>query len=267
MGDRQKAAFLALLLSFASFAAAQHGPFYTPCIDTLAIDSKSILVGRIVDIGEAAPNPPGGAVIDVSVERWLKGDGAGRIRTPIYAPPIILTQWRNRGSRLLIFPERQPDKFLRGNAIELSGASRVLTADMTVLSDPALIVQAMQKAIERYRGVNRVFTFERSLPAVSDPGDLELVTAVPVNSDLERWAISALASKVDGERMEAAQALMYFPSDANAGRLKRLLDDPAVYASGNAQVYYVRQAAYESLKLMGVTVPAPVISEPRAQPE
>ena len=94
------------------------------------------------------------------------------------------------------------------------------------------------------------------------------MTTVPADSDLEQWALSALDSRQDTERAEAANALGYFPSEDNAARLKRLLDDPAISNNGPgvANIYFVRQNAYQSLRRMGVTVPKPVLQKAPVRP-
>jgi hypothetical protein len=158
-----------LLPSLAIFVHAQHGPMHLLCIDTLAINSKSILVGKIAEIHDVAPNVPD-ANVSVRVERWLKGGaGSDTIETRIESPVVVLTQFKDQGSRLLIFTGVDTIKVFHGNgnAIDLSSPSLILTADMKVLKDPEQILQATQKAIERYRGVSDIATFQRSLPLVS----------------------------------------------------------------------------------------------------
>jgi hypothetical protein len=267
----------ALLLSlFSSYSAAQHGPQYLLCLDTLAINSKSVFVGRIVQVHQVAPNSPNDNVT-VRVEKWLKGSAQGEtIETRIVPSDIVLSLWKDRGSRLLIFTGIDTAKVFHGNgnAIDLSGPNRVLTADMKVLKNSEQILQAAQAAIERYRGISNVPTFQRSLPA-GILNDLSLVTAVPVNPDLEHWAQSVLDSEEKrdttavgvtsrgSEREEAAQALGYFPSEANAARLKFLLDDPAIETDdrNGTQIYVLRRTAYEALSRMGMKVPKPVFQK------
>ena len=277
----------ALLLSLlSSYSAAQHGPQYLLCLDTLAINSKSVLVGKIVQVRPVAPNSPNDNVT-VRVEQWIKGSGESEtIETRIVDSEIVLSLWKDRGSRLLVFTGIDTAKVFHGNgnAIDLSGPNRVLTADMKVLKNSEQILQAAQAAIERYRGISNVPTFQRSLPA-GILNDLSLVTAVPVNADLEHWAQSILDSKEkrditavgltsrDSERNEAAQALGYFPSEANAARLEHLLNDPAFSIDDRtgAKIYVLRQTAQESLERMATKVPLPafqeeiVYSAPRAQ--
>jgi HEAT repeat protein len=110
--------------------------------------------------------------------------------------------------------------------------------------------------------------------------DMSLVTGVPINADLEHWAQSVLDANQkgisggpdyvdrDAERKEAADALGHFPSEANATRLKRLLNDQAVTVGDRAgvEIYFVRQIAYESLERMGVKVPEPVLRKEVVRP-
>jgi hypothetical protein len=93
------------------------------------------------------------------------------------------------------------------------------------------------------------------------------LTVVPADADLEHWALSALDSPQAVERADAADALSHFPSEANAERLKGLLDDPALSDSGPGavNVYIVRTKAYQSLLSMGVRVPEPVLRKEPAR--
>lgn len=262
-------------------AEAQHGPNYRPCLDTLAINSSSVVVGKIVEIHGAVSNVPY-HIVSVRVEQWLKGGAeSGTIETRFDTPARLLMDWKDRESRLLIFTDLKTDKFsgIEGNAIDLSDPNKVFTADMKVLTDLEQILQATQKAIERYRGVSQVSTFQRSLPA-GVINDLSLVTAVPIDEGLEHWAQSVLDADVNGisagptvinrdaERKEAVQALGYFPSEANATRLKLLLNDPAVTIDrrNGVEIYFLRQYSYEALLRMGVKVSEPLLRKDIVRP-
>ncbi len=66
--------FLLLFALSGCFAAAQRGPIYLLCIDTVAVNAKSVLIGKITAVHESARNAPGSDV-DIGVETWLKGGG------------------------------------------------------------------------------------------------------------------------------------------------------------------------------------------------
>jgi hypothetical protein len=268
--------FLLLLRTLVPCAHAQPGPTHIPCLDTMAINAKYVFVGKIVAIHELVR---GGANtnVDISVEKWLKGDGSSdETQARIDVPVTVLTDWKTRASRLLIFNGVGEGEFsgYEGpeTAIDLSDPNlTALTADLTVLRDSEQILQAAQGAIQRHPGVYRISTFTMNIPAetVRMLGQTSLpVTTVPVDADLERWALSALDSKQAVERGQAADALWHFPSEANAARLKQLLGDPALSDNGPGAVniYFVRMNAYQSLLRMGVRVPAPVLEKQPDRP-
>jgi hypothetical protein len=247
----------------------------------MATNSKYVFVGKIVEIRELDSSGANTNVV-VSVEKWLKGDEQDdTIQARIDAPAAILAAWKSRASRLLIFDDLPRDAsniFAGGrNAIDLSDPDlKVLTADMKVLTDSEQILHAAQEAINRHPGVYGISVFRKSLPDATaqmlghpnQPVRLlgnypDLVTSVPADEDLERWALSALDSKHAWERAEAASALGNFHSEVNTVRLKRLLDDPALIGNGHGNPYYyfVRANAYESLMRMGAKVPKPVLQK------
>jgi hypothetical protein len=92
---------------------------------------------------------------------------------------------------------------------------------------------------------------------------------VPADQRLENWAHQAIGSDDFMRRCEAVRALRHFPSDENIARLKALLNDSGWSyfhrAEDNLGVevrhYTVRQEAYETLRLWGVSVPQPVVRE------
>jgi hypothetical protein len=272
---RNRYRFLLAAAGWISFANAQPGPSYVPCLDTMAINSAEVFVVTIADRCTPAHCTQDNNVI-VNVEEHLKGDPGDRFQFRIDAPAAALADWKDRGSRLLVFDHLGSDPSWAGNAkvktIDLSARDlRILTADMSILSDPVQILQAAKEAIGRHLNVYGMVTFSRSIPpAVARELGVDFwpKTTVPADSELERWALSALDSKQDNERSEAADALGYFPSEANAARLRPLLDDPALSNNGpgNANIYFVRQNAYRSLVRMGVTVPKPVVEKEPDKP-
>jgi hypothetical protein len=247
---------------------------WVPCLDTMAINSTAIFVGEIEDLCTPAHCSQDNNAI-VRVEEDVKGDEGSRFQFRIDAPAATLADWRERGSRLLIFDHLASD-LSWGNrkvkTIDLSARDlKVLTADMRVLTDPAQILQAVKEAIGRHPNVHGIVTFSRNIPpAVGQQIGVTVwpMTTVPADSELERWALSALDSRQDAERAEAAAALGNFPSEANAARLKSLLDDPALSNNGpgNTNFYIVRQNAYRSLVRMGVTTAKPVLQKEPGKP-
>src|ERR1700678_2493490 len=256
----------AIAVTFMSFliprAGAQHGPASVKCVETLAINARYVFVGTIVEILDPGRNGANTNVV-VNVEKILKGELSYKTQARIDVSETILVEWKKQASRLLIFNGVAGDL---ERAIDLSDPDvKVLTADLKVLRNPDQIIKAAQKAIERHPGVYGIDTFARTVPGETAKlfsNFAWFVAIVPADADLEHWAISALDSKQAPERAEAVAALGGFPSEANATRLKRMLDDPGIASgSGDTQVYFVRQRAYESLKRMGVKVPEPTLQK------
>jgi len=250
-------AFMLLVLMRLFSVDAQPGPsFVAPCIDTMVVNAQYVMVGKIIEIHPLVSNGPDPNVV-VDVEKWLKGLPAiDRVAVRIDVPVAILTDWKTRSNRLLILGDQ---------AISLSDMdAKVVTAEMKVLTDPAQILQAAQTANARHPGVYKMETFSRRVPPEAAKllsKETWVTTSVPADADLERWALKALDSNLAEDRAEGAGALSRFPSDSNAARLKKLLNDPALVENGarGNSIYIVRMRAYESLKRMGVTVPEPVI--------
>ncbi len=277
-------AFLLFIPLLVPSVNAQDGNPRVACLDTMAINSDYVFVGIIVNVRKSITTEHD---VDVTVERWLKGKGEiGKYATTIAnVGERVLTDWKTNGSRVLIFqlPSNHStvSTGIMVNAINLSDPDlKVLTANMQLLRDPQQVLRATENAINRHPGIQRISTVMRTLPddiaaAFGHPNQkdrtnelADLVEDVPVDADLERWAQSAVVSKRDTERQDAARALGYFPSDANAALLKRLLDDPAVmrpyYRSD--LYYFVRDTARDSLKRMGRKAPQPVSREETIRP-
>lgn len=277
-------AFLLFIQLLVPSIRAQDGNPRVACLDTMAINSDYVFVGIIDNVRKSITTEHD---VDVTVERWLKGEGEiGKYSTTIEnVGERVLTDWKTNGSRVLIFqlPSNHStvSTGIMVNAINLSDPDlKVLTANMQLLRDPQQVLRATENAINRHRGIQRISTVMRTLPddiaaAFGHPNQkdrtnelADLVEDVPVDADLERWAQSAVVSKRDTERQDAARALGYFPSDANAALLKRLLDDPAVmrpyYRSD--LYYFVRDTARDSLKRMGRKAPQPVSREETIPP-
>jgi len=254
-----------LLVLTEGLADAQPGPPFVPSVDTLAINSQDIFIGRIVAIHKLSS---ANTNVLVSVERWLKGDGqSDRIDARIDAPDSMLSEWKSKQSQLVIFNRVQGD---RERAIDLSDPDlKVLTSGMDVMRTPEGVLQTVQDALDHHPGVYGINTFRRNVPEEIGRELNQLMlpyTTVPADAELERWALSSLNSSKVWERVEAADALKFFPSESNAERLKVLLNDPALIAGGSSGEfrYIVRQYAYYSLLYMGYRVPEPILrKDPR----
>ena len=210
---------------------AQRGNPVVACLETMVLKARTVFVGRIV---EASPYQQGlRANVVFAVEKRLRGDFSDRAEVVLRASDAALAAWKTEGHRLLIaVPDDgvvPADGKSEGNesAIDLSALNlTVLRADMTILQSADRVVAAAEEAIRMHPDVDRIKTFRRTLPIASalalrpsDNCELDekwslycLVTLVPVDENLERWAHTALQSHYVWERAEAAAALQNFPS-------------------------------------------------------
>jgi hypothetical protein len=254
-----------LLVLTESLAEAQPGPPFVPSVDTLAINSQYIFIGRIIDIHKLSSANTNALV---SVERWLKGDGqSDRIDARIDAPDSKLSEWKSKQNRVVIFSHVQGDT---ERVVDLSDPDlKVLTSSMEILRSPDQVLQTIQDALDRHPGVYAINTFRRTVPEQigRELNSYTLPqTTVPADAELQRWALYNLGSSVVSERAEAADALKFFPSESNADRLKGLLNDPGVIENGPGQfLYIVHRNAYYSLLYMGYRVAEPILKKVAAR--
>jgi hypothetical protein len=267
---------LPLLVSLAG--AQQPGNTFVPCLDTMAINSRYVLVAKIVEIHKLVGVASDSNVV-ASVEKSLKGGQSGKVDIHIDVPESVLAEWKDRGTRLLLFNgETSPSTVSNktNKPIDLSSSNlKILTAEMKVLTNPEQVIQAAQKAISRHSSANGIYTidtFSRSLPSETAKelgAKISPYTNVPVDPELERWAQSVLRGNTKGFRAEAVDALRYFKSKENMRLLTPLLNDPQWGYLKSAEenmgveirVYTVRRAAYQVLKNWGVDVVEPATQE------
>ena len=83
---------------------------------------------------------------------------------------------------------------------------------------------------------------------------------VPVNSDLDRWAVQAVSSSSIETREQGIQALSHFKTRSNASRLNRLLTDPGFVVTTSAEDnkgievrgYPTHELAFDTLSAWGL---------------
>jgi hypothetical protein len=285
------AALLFLLVPVARSAPqAVVQPDYTvvPCLDVLAVNSTSVFIAKIQNIcGAAHCDGQNNAI--VNIERFLKGgDQTGEAQEHINASTTALLDWKEHGSRLLLFSgsDGQPAYAVQNveNLFDLSDPNvKVLTADMKVLTQADQIVKAAERAIARRPGVARIYTVQRDVPPeVARLLDVagSPVTYVPADRNLEHWAESVLNETSSSEeavarRTEAASALRYFKSDKHVQLLTKLLGDPSTTILRPAEdnlglevrAYRVREQAYEVLTNWGVNVAKPEVRVQTSRPD
>ncbi len=151
-------------------------------------------------------------------------------------PTTTFKEFQERSSRLLI-ALNDHDQF-SPTLIELEpDKTEVFRADFTLLRDPEKVLETVRETVDSMpANVRQVHTFRMTVPqeALAETKfgpDMRL--SVPVDERLEKVAIEFLGSKNYIKRWEAVQALRYFKSNANTGRLRAILDDSGYSQDGN----------------------------------
>lgn len=215
--------------------------------------------------------------------------------------PIVFCLTLNDGTRVSLSPHMFPwvaretgngsDTILLGKSKHFwTGCEPVLTREFSVLTEPDAILKFLDKTLQAQAGSDRprghMLLVPGGTPVFKRLWSRSAVFLfVPVDEALE--ALGARWCKADSpyKRDQGAKILGYFKSDRNIALLKGLLDDPSTSEStlsrlpmGKTEfeliyrktIYYVRQAAYDSLRAHGVQVEQPVLEillEGRDEPE
>jgi hypothetical protein len=285
---------LALALGPAAGAGAQPIRVTVETLDWMAADSEVIVRAVVIDVAHEVD----GAMTEwdtvvVKVRETLKGRHKPfhtiAVRNWRSTDPEELSRWKKTGPDVLVFlvpSDKQLGEKVAlyplmarqaslGGLIELApeamtptgGERYVYTLDLKNLREPNEILDSCRGAI----AAAEKFKPKRShaFTAVEPPGWVTRVA--PVDERLEAQARRWAASDDPRWREEGARALQYFKSAAAVAALKKLLDDPAHSvtdtspggtAVGKHRHYYVREAAFASLKELGVRVPEPVVRAP-----
>jgi hypothetical protein len=162
-----------------------------------------------------------------------------------------------------------------------TGCIPAFTRDYEVLTDAETILQWTEQAAKATEKDRRPRHHAVAVPgdtAVSKKfragGRVRLV--VPVDDKLEALGRDRCKSASPFDREEGANILRHFKNDKNVEILKGLLDDPHTSdatlhrtVAGKAELelvyrkklYYVRQAAFDTLREFGVKVDKPVLEE------
>jgi hypothetical protein len=202
---------------------------------------------------------------------WLKQTLKGDLRARVQGKLRNFNS-KSPSSTVLVFA-RDGDTYLDLIRLDDPGL-KLSTADFHVLSDAREIVQYILRIASRAPSTN-----DRQ-NAMLQPPENEIGEKwkqaygekwyggllVPVDERLERYALRDLRSKVTDRRVAAAHLLGLFKSRGTIARLKSLLNDRSSiisrYADWNEGVeerlYVVREAAYQSLRAMGVAVEMPL---------
>ncbi|NNJ23984.1 HEAT repeat domain-containing protein [Alienimonas chondri] len=223
-------------------AAAQPLSPQTDSVEAAVINADYVFVARVIrdDLPEQDGEPDYGRNTVVLVEETLKqpfreDTPYTQVQQFLRYPDAVVARWKKQQTRLLLTSSDETHKV---SVISLKpGDVEAMTADLTLLRDPAEVLRVARTAIrETPPGVRRVHTFGLQAPRETvqntdwepfyDAGG-RLSVNVPVDDRLRDRAFRNLNSDDPQTRAEAARALRYFDSEEAAARLRALLDDAA----------------------------------------
>jgi hypothetical protein len=194
-------------------------------------------------------------------------------RAPIFASPFAwVLRDNHNGTDTVLLGKSQH---------EWTGCIPVLTHEFDVLTDSDKIVNYLEKTVKASPNNKDVRSHQLEVPVDTAVfkrlyflGTVHLI--VPVDEQLEAAGRRWCRSESGRLRAEGAKALGYFNSRENADILRSMLNDPASMRrmacdpepgqSGSepgrwTKVYYVRQAAFDSLRKFGAPVNEPILTE------
>ncbi len=289
---------LPLVLLLAAEARAQPLFYTVETLDWMAADSQVVVRAVVVDYVREVDGPKRKWItVVIKVRETLKGQ-----HKPFHTYVVPdwdhheVPRWKKTERELLVFlADTRPanvgarwwcekaalyDLTLRnsyGSVIELTAPAKlgtniahlgkVYTLDLRDPTEPKKVLQYARDAIAANKKVKRL----REHHLVWPRGAATFTRKVPVNELLERQARRWASSDDQFLREEGARALKFFKSDENVTALKKLLTDGSVVTHQKQEgariiethrTYPVRAAAFASLKVLGIEVPEPVVTEP-----
>jgi hypothetical protein len=242
-------------------------------IESMVANSDHVVVGTLANVG-LRKNADAGTI---SVHETLKGQHRDRLEVRLAHPASVLTQWKEKSSRLLVAAREETS--IVASAIDLANRDlTVLTADFTLLRKPDDVLRIAKEVVRRMPGIKSIDTFGLAVPREAIAGTSwesyyrtggHLVLKVPVDERLEKVAHASIRSKDYRQRQEGVRALRFFRSNKNAAQATALLADPEwsrLYRAEDnmgleVRIYGVRQAAYETLQYWGIKAEKPLIRE------
>jgi len=239
-------------------------------IDVLVLSKDTVAVGKVRQV---RPGNDSDEVV-MAVEQVLKGSPQGTIQVKQKrsvndtASRESLSRMAVNNARVLILGE----EFTPLNDTNLA----IPTAGGTLLRGATQVLAYIQQVF-RSHPPGKTATFNIPVPKElrdaplprlfvdGNPGPPREL-AVPVDAQLEAWALAEIRSR--GDLYRGFQALRPFQSASNIEFVRGLLSDPqfdlisADYNGGlEVRLYRTRQMAYEFLKGWNVSVDRPVLRE------
>jgi hypothetical protein len=236
-------------------------------IDVKALQAANIVVGRVTQVETNGSETSA----TIAAEATLKGDPADRLRREVtvkgrMAPQAVTT--------MLI----QKSRVLAVGSVLLpldTGELVVPTARGKLLRDPQTLLDYVAEVLRTYPEGGPIQIFQQPMPqdwkGIAFPSALMTFgfsgMNVPVGPDLKQWALNALRSGMELEKV--SQALGHFKTPETIAELRALLNSPEYVVLREQQLnsgievrsFPARQAAYDVLVAWGVTVKAPEFRE------
>jgi hypothetical protein len=148
--------------------------------------------------------------------------------------------------------------------------SRCITIDKegNVLVEPAKVIEAVEKRVKRdARRVSDAGHFVTRGQLLEDPASIYYVL-VPFDPEFKKDFLRDLRHNDGWTRYTAARNLSHYKDPEVIAALENCLDDSFVDVAGNDPTrkrrYFVREAAFASLKSMGVNPRRPLLEPPGA---
>jgi hypothetical protein len=256
-------------------------------IDVKVLRSSIIAVVNIETVADADKGHD--REVRMSVKESLRGEPGATI-TGTTAGIAQLKEWQGKSANLLAFKSGKSERIdlidlLTASsadhypeyARELSEQAPISTKKFEILKNQDAILSYVRKLIKQSPAASEVAIMAIKPPATGAGSSwaktlksyAEGGLIVPVDSDLEKLALSSLKTLTRRNLYESIQMLKPFKSEKNIERLKKLLADPSYevvikadeFRGYDLREYLRRSAAVETLKHWRVDVPETMTRE------
>jgi hypothetical protein len=282
----------ALLLSLPANARARI--VVAESIDWVLATSDRVFVGKVVNADKLiGRDNKEYELATVAISKTLKGTNADQetFLLPHYTDGPWVKQWMDEGIPILFCLVKNDGKripfsvekvkwILRdqdGGAVLLgkskhfwTGSLRVLTRDFEVLTEKEAILKFVERSLEKASKTHPPRSHTLDVPfntavfkEVSAKSAVKLI--IPIDEQLEELGQIWCKSESPRQRSEGARILRHFKTKKNVEILKSLLGDPGTsewLLPYRKKHYYVRQAAFDALRELGVNVDSPILEVP-----
>jgi hypothetical protein len=267
--------FLLAAIGLSSAAWCQlAAPSMVSSADYLAARSKTIVIGRITESKQKKDSVV--SEVTIRVEQTIKGLVSPQVEASTSLSPATIESAISRRARLLFMID---ERHVVAESLELD------------LPDVAMSTSGF----EILRGEDEITAYLEKLRPLDSPspqgiaigpldndvgrkwlaqfGKYAKMLLVPLDANLEKWALAQVASRDVERRVAGVSHLSIFPTERNIALMKELLKDPGKVILASAEEnwgdeltqYPVRQRAYDTLTRLGVKVEMPQIQVERSR--